>query len=396
MHLGNVLLHVLKRMVLFSIDPQVAFWLSIAFGILAALALITMLWVYLVGWGRLAFRKTPAFPDATEPISVVICARNEAQNLFRNLPLVFQQDYPTFQVVVVNDCSVDESEDILEEFQKKHPNLHVVNLKEDEIRDHDKKLAITIGIKGARYERMIFTDADCIPAGPQWLRQMASAFQPGIEVVVGYSPYRKTSGFINRLIRYDAFVGAVQYLSAAIGGKPYMAVGRNMGYTKTLFFKNRGFATHYHIQSGDDDLFVNKVARADNTAVVLLPEAFTYTEPKKTFKAWRTQKRRHLSTARYYKSSDKLRLGIHVAAQYAFWLGAVPFACFSVFPFQPWIALGSVLLKWVVQMVVLSQAGKRLQSRDLWIFSPIFELLLMGLFPFWHLANRFVKRHAWK
>jgi biofilm PGA synthesis N-glycosyltransferase PgaC len=385
-----------KNKVIFSIDPLLAFWLSVGFGSLAALSLCVLLGVYLVGWGRLAFRKLPEYEVSYEPVSVVICARNEAQNLFRNLPLVFQQDYPTFQVVVVNDCSVDESEDILEEFQKKHSNLHVVNLKEDEIRDHDKKLAITIGIKGARYERMIFTDADCIPAGNQWLRHMASAFRPGIEVVVGYSPYRKTSGFINRLIRYDAFMGAVQYLSAALGGKPYMAVGRNMGYTKTLFFANRGFATHYHIQSGDDDLFVNKVARADNTAVVVHPDAVTYTEPKKTFKAWRIQKRRHLSTARHYKTSDKARLGVHVAAQYGFLLGLVPFAFFQVVSYQVWIALSALVLKWMVQMAVLAKAGQRLQARDLWLFSPIFELLLMGLFPFWHLANRFVKRHRWK
>jgi len=145
--------------------------LQILFGLLSSFFLLSFSIItiyYFVVFGKLAFYKSPEQKEYMPPVSVVICARNEAQNLFNHLPKFFAQNYPQFQIVVVNDCSLDESEQILEEFQKKHSNLHVVNLKEEKIKEHDKKLAVTLGIKGAIYENLLFTDADCIPANENW------------------------------------------------------------------------------------------------------------------------------------------------------------------------------------------------------------------------------------
>jgi hypothetical protein len=163
---------------------------------------------------------------------------NEALKLHKSIPLFFQQEYPQYQIVVVNDCSVDESTDILEEFQKKYANLHVVELNEDDIKAHDKKLALTLGIKGAKYEHLLLTDADCVPGDNQWMACMARNYRNDKEVVIGYGPYKKTSGFLNKLIRFDAFFIGLQYLSFSLAGKTYMGVGRNLAYTKTLFFRH--------------------------------------------------------------------------------------------------------------------------------------------------------------
>jgi glycosyltransferase involved in cell wall biosynthesis len=332
---------------------------------------------------------------------VIICAKNEAQNLMKNLPLIFNQDYPEFQVVVVNDCSFDETEDILEEFEKKHSNLHVVTLKEDEIKDHYKKLALTIGIKGAKYDRLVFTDADCSPRSNQWLKRMASNYHEQVQLVIGYGAFQKSKGFLNKLIRFDAFYNACQYLSFALIGKPYMGVGRNMAYRKKFFFDRKGFSSHYHIQSGEDDLFVNANADKLNLAVEVSLDSITETEPKKTYKQWRIQKMRHLSTSKFYKTSDKFRIGLLALSQYMFVLFAILSSLYSIFvfefiPYQVYVVLSLVLVRYISLFIIFYFSMKRLNEKDLLFLTPLLEIVLLFVYPIWHVRNMFVKKHRWK
>ena len=324
---------------------------------------------------------------------MVVCAKNEAQNLQKNIPLYFSQNYPDFQVVVVNDCSVDESEDILDEFEKKYPNLHVVTLKEDEIREHDKKLALTLGIKGAKHELLLLTDADCVPSGENWISTMVRNFDEKTEIVLGFGAFKKSDGLLNKLIRFDAFFVALQYLSYSLAKNTYMGVGRNLAYRKSLFFKNKGFASHYHIQSGDDDLFINRAASKTNTQIEFNPESFTYSEPKKTFRNWVLQKRRHITTAKYYKATHKFLLG-------AFSMSTVLFYCIFIaliiLQFQFYLVLSVFISRMLAQMIIFRKSMVKLGQKDLWWLAFVYEILLMLFYPFIFVSNIFVKKHKWK
>ena len=194
-------------------------------------------------------------------------------------------------MIVVNDCSWDETDLVLLEMIKKYSNLKIVTIKEQEKYTHGKKFAITLGIKAASYEYLLFTDADCHAASSHWLTLMQRNFTERTDFVLGYGPYEKENGFLNKLIRFDTFFIAMNYLSASLSRNAYMGVGRNLAYKKSVFFRNKGFAKHNHILSGDDDLFVNENANATNTTIEIDPDSFTYSEPTKTFGQWITQKK---------------------------------------------------------------------------------------------------------
>jgi cellulose synthase/poly-beta-1,6-N-acetylglucosamine synthase-like glycosyltransferase len=365
---------------------------EILFGIFAFATLVQLIY-YLFYYTRVAWFKPKNDYHTQPPISVVICAKNEALKLHKSIPLFFQQEYPQYQIVVVNDCSVDESSDILEEFQNKYSNLHVVELNEDDIKAHDKKLALTLGIKGAKYEHLLLTDADCIPGDHRWIVSMARNFSNEKEIVIGYGPYKKASGFLNKLIRFDTFFIGVQYLSFSLAGKTYMGIGRNLAYTKTLFFRNKGFASQYHIQSGDDDLFINKVANKQNTVVELHASSFTYSDPKTSFGAWIKQKRRHLTTAKHYKTSHKIMLGLGSLTQYLFFISFVGLLFTN---FDPIIVLAIFGLRILTQIVVLRKSMILLKESDLLLFSLFFEIVLLIFYPIIYIGNAFVKKHKWK
>jgi glycosyltransferase involved in cell wall biosynthesis len=365
---------------------------EIIFGVFAFAAAVQLLF-YLFYYTRAAWFKPKKDFSMQPPVSVVICAKNEALKLHKNIPLFFQQEYAQYQIVVVNDCSVDESSDILEEFQKRYSNLHVVELNEDDIKAHDKKLALTLGIKGAKYEHLLLTDADCVPADKLWIASMARNFNHQKEIVIGYGPYKKTGGFLNKLIRFDTFFIGLQYLSFSLAGKTYMGIGRNLAYTKTLFFRNKGFASQYHIQSGDDDLFINKVATKENTVVELAPESFTYSDPKTSLSAWIKQKRRHLTTAKHYKASHKFLLGLASLTQYLFYISFI-LLLFTSFDLR--IVLAIFGLRIITQIIVLRKSMILLRESDLLLFSLFFEIVLLVFYPIIYIGNAFVKKHKWK
>lgn len=368
-------------------------WLQIAAGV-SILAFLLLVINYFLQFGKLAFYKKTQLYDnkSTEPVSVIICARNEDENLTEFLPKVLTQNYPDFEVIVVNDCSYDNTETVIDEYIKIFPNLKKVNIKEDAYYKHGKKFAILVGIKAASYENLVFTDADCYPADENWLSAMASGFSQQQEIILGYGAYEKADTFLNKLIRFDAFCIGAQYLNHALRHRPYMGVGRNLAYKKNLFYKNKGFSTHYHINSGDDDLFVNQVANESNTNVCLDPGAFTYSKPKTGFKSWKLQKARHLTTSPYYKSSTKSMLALHYLSQYFFWISLVPLF-FSVN--TAILAAGLFTLKVIFQWLVVRKAAIKLNEPDLWALSFVYELFLLFIYPIFHLAKATYKPNNW-
>src|SRR5579862_7944392 len=292
-------------------------WQEILFG---AFCFVILIQLFYYGWffSRLAFFKSaPKEKSQQHPVSVIICAKDEAGKLAANLPGSLVQSYPsTHEIIVVNHTSQDDTRYLLEELKKTFKDLHIVNLQQDAIGIPGKKYPLSVGIKEAKYEIVLLTDADCVPASEFWIEKMQEAYNDGIEVVLGYGAYHKKPGLLNKLIRFETFHAALQYFSYALAGTPYMGVGRNLSYKKELFFRNKVFSSINHPPGGDDDLFINKVATEKNTAIMIDPETFTLSESKKTFGAWFKQKSRHYSASRFYKTKHKFLLGLYSTTQF--------------------------------------------------------------------------------
>lgn len=355
--------------------------------------LIQLIYLWLI-FGRFAFNKSkPTDKKISLPVSVVICAKNEFPNLKENLPLILNQDYPDFEVVVVNDASDDETIFLLEDLDHEYERLKVVTIEKDFNFFKGKKFPLALGIKSAKNEYLLLTDADCAPGGKHWISEMAKGFADSREVVLGYGKLNESGNLINKVIRFETAFTALQYFSLALWGSPYMGVGRNLAYKKSLFIENKGFISHYNILSGDDDLFINKVANRKNTAITLSPGSFTHSEAKQSFSAWWRQKRRHLSTGRYYKASHKLWLGL-----------------FSI-SYLLWLILGIVLLirgyliVWVLSLlairvvshlIIMKKTFDQLKEKKLLVISPLIELFLIIIYPVIVGVNQVFKESRWK
>ena len=365
---------------------------KILLALFAAFFLIQIIY-YLFIFSKLAFFKIQKPGYNNDPVSIIICARNELKNLRANLPLVLEQDYPNFQVIVVNDCSWDESEKALEEYEDAYPHLKVVNILEQERYKHGKKFALSLGIKAASNETLLFTDADCYPSGKNWLKEITKNIDDQKEIVIGYGAYEKSSGLLNKWIRFDTVFNAIQYLSNAINKNAYMGVGRNLCYRKSLFFKNKGFASHYHMLSGDDDLFINETATANNVAVEINPESFTYSKPKNSFFAWLNQKKRHMSTGNFYKLKHRLSLGLFFFSQLFFYVSLAALL-FMKINFE--IVILIYALRLAVQLLIFGKCMQKMKELDILWLAPIFDICIILIYPILAISNLFIKNKKWK
>jgi glycosyltransferase involved in cell wall biosynthesis len=328
------------------------------------------------------------------PVSVIISARNEAKNLTENLPSVLHQNYPDFEVVVVNDCSYDTSDLVLEEFVKSYPHLKVVTITEHDRFKTGKKFALTLGIKAAKNEHLLFTDADCEPVSADWITRMAANFTaPGAQIVLGYSPYIKTGGFLNAFIRFETIKTAINYLSSALIGDAYMGIGRNLAYTKTLFFGAKGFAAHMHILSGDDDLFVNQNATPDNTVIEIHPDSFVNTHAKTGLTAWFRQKKRHFGVGKVYKTRHQRLLSVDAISGFLFY---ILLTLCLVFNFEPLLAAGLFMFRMIFQVVVYNKLFKRLSGKDLIWYLPFLDMIYYLYLNTFGLLGTFIKTNKWK
>ncbi len=328
---------------------------------------------HLIFYLRLVLYRDKPVDITPDPVSVIIASRDDARYLKDFIPLVMAQKNVIFEVIVVDDCSLDETNPLLLEFERRYPNFRHTRLVEQRDFEGGKKYAITLGIKAAKYEHLVFTDADCYPDSEYWLYRMALKLMEK-KVVLGYSPYEKRKGFLNKLIRYDAFKIGMNYLSFALAGVPYMGVGRNMAYHSFLYFDSKGFSNHLDLVSGDDDLFINQVATRKNTGVVLDSEAFVYSIPKTSFRLWRFQKERHLTTAPRYRFLHKSLLFLLPFSQYM--LNGSIFVLLLM-SFKPEAILTIYGMKLLVQAPVQFFAMRKMKALDLFVWSPVLELCLL-------------------
>lgn len=358
----------------------------IALGVLAVNLLYYILFIYF-GFGKSPKPQT----QKVYPVSLLVCAKNEAENLEKHIPIWLEQDHPDFELLLIDDASTDETAAVIDRFSELDPRISPVYVKANERFHNSKKYALTLGIKKAKHTRLIFTDADCIPASNAWLSELSKYFSSEKHLVLGYGKHQKRAGLLNAMIRYETFITGLQYLAYAHAGKAYMGVGRNLGYTKILFEKHKGFASHIQLQSGDDDLFVNEAATSENTTYCIDPQSYTLSEPKSSFRDWFRQKRRHISTANHYRSFFKASLGLYYLGNLSFWLVLVLLAL------TQWkLALLFFGLRSLLQWISYWGAAKKLRAGALIVAAPVLELFLICTQLSIFITNLVSPKPTWK
>jgi len=313
----------------------------------------------------------------THAVSVIICARDEAENLAQNLAGSLVQDYKTtHEVIVVNDNSYDDSKYVLQELKKTFKQLQVVELTQEAKMIPGKKFPLSIGIKSAKYEIVLLTDADCVPASEHWINSMQEIYDDDTEIVLGYGPYHKKKGMLNKIIRWETFHSALQYLSYALAGTAYMGVGRNLSYKKAIFYRHKGFSAHNNIPGGDDDLFINMAATRRNTKINVNKDSFTLSRPATSWSQWLTQKKRHYTTSKFYRPLHKFLLGLYAGTHFLFYPLLVLAAVFYSWQY----ALIGFGIRFIIQAFVYSKTMKKLDEKDLF---PLFLFFDIWMFVYY-------------
>ncbi len=320
------------------------------------------------------------FTQELPPISIVICACNEAGNLRRILPVILEQDYPQFEVIVVNDASDDETDDLLTVMEEKYPHLYHSFNPESVRYISRKKLGLTLGIKASKYDWLLFTEPNCCPTSNQWLRLMARNFTSRTQVVLGYSNYERGSKWMHRSIEFSGLFLGMRYLGAALAGKPYMGIGRNMAYRKELFFQNKGYSKYLNLQRGEDDLFVNHVATAENIRVETHPDAVIRVEPVQYAREWREERMSYIATSFYYRGNKLLLMGFETFTRCMFYAACIAAAVLGGLNFH-WLVLGISVFMWLLrtglQALVINKTAISLGEKRRYYFSlPFFDISL--------------------
>ena len=375
---------------------RVSFIILLVFG-------ITLIIQLLYHWGffsKVAFYKNkrpPKYDSDLEPVSIVLCARDAYEYLVDLIPALLKQDYPDFEIVVVNDCSDDETEEYLKDLERQEPRIKPVQLKQHLNFFNGKKFPLSMGIKSAQNDLIVLTDCNSIPTNDQWLRSVVNCYGKNTEVVIGYSPFNQKKGFLNKLIRFDAIQNALLYLSAALNGHPYMGIGNNLSYRKELFYRNKGFISHYTTSVGDDDLFVSQVATQKNTEVLIDPDNAILTRPPQSFHQWKRQKSARYSTISRYSARARMMLSLFYASQFLFYTSFIALLALCTSPafaitggemFYIPILVFFFLLRFGTQLIIYNKAFKRLSGKGLLPSLIAYDFLFAYLSPLFRLMGR--------
>lgn len=374
-------------------QPELTEILPMVLLLIFSLGFLVQLFYFWSYFRRLAFYRDTPGGNKEQPVSIVVCAKNEYENLRKNIPYWLDQDYPEFELIIVNDSSDDNTEDLLKDYKNRYGNLKVFDLKQNLNFFKGKKFPLALGIKSASFDIVLLTDADCTPASNQWVRKMQSGFDEGTDIILGFGAYEKSPGTVNAFIRFDTLHVAIQYLSMALAGKTYMGVGRNLAYRKNLFFGHKGFSSHYRLHSGDDDLFINSVATKTNTRIEISKSSHTISGAKTTFNDWFIQKRRHLTTSKFYRRRSRRAL---------VWYGMSKLLMYSlaivliILNYNILIVLPALLAYYISLIIIFNKAGLKLDERGLTWVTPAMDLFMTFMNPFLYLSTVLVKPEKWK
>jgi glycosyltransferase involved in cell wall biosynthesis len=368
--------------------------LEIVFWVFIASAAIQFLFFGLVIIALSVYKKPTNESFRIPGISVVVCAKNEVDNLRILIPKLIDQRYESYELILVDDRSTDETYDYAIELEQNEEKLKFVRI--DSTPDHinNKKYALTLGIKAAKFEHILFTDADCRPESENWVNEMSLGFSSDKKnFVIGYSQYEKANGFLNQFIKYETLLTAINYLGLGLLGNPYMAVGRNIAYRKSLFLDNNGFGKFQNVVGGDDDLLINQHAKRRNTSFIISPESTIYSKPKTNLSDFILQKTRHLSVGKHYRSTDKLVLGLLSFSKIIFWIS---FIAVILSAFQTYFVLGGFFLVMVSLLTTLLLLKKRTGDKSSILMLPFLDFIFIFYYISTGLKVLFTKKVRWK
>ncbi|MGL1887358.1 MAG: glycosyltransferase [Reichenbachiella sp.] len=355
---------------------------------LGSIAIQTLFWV--IPWIAIGNHKLKENQESPA-VSVIVCAHNELNNLKELIPALEKQEYSDFEIIIVDDRSDDGTYDFMLETQS--DKIKQVTI--DQVHNHisAKKYAITLGVKAAKHDTLLFIDADCRPSSTNWIKKMTQGMTADKSFALGISQYEKKPGLLNKIIRFETQFTAFNYMGWAILGNPYMGVGRNLCYSKSLFLENKGFNKYQDVIGGDDDILVNQFATGKTTVVVIDPEATTVSIPKNTFGEYLAQKIRHVSVSKFYKSKDKMLLGFQNLSNVVYWLSLFTLAVTT----DLYIILGGVaLFRALLLMIMHFNTSKKFGDRiNIWLV-PVFDAIYVWFISIVGLVALFTKKVKWK
>jgi glycosyltransferase involved in cell wall biosynthesis len=364
----------------------------LSFFVILCIAVVGVQLIYLILFLVAFYKVRPLSTKNTPPVSVIVCAHDEEVNLRELIPLLLAQDYPEFEVIVVEDRSNDGTYDYLLQATQEDVRLKMVRVVHKPEYINGKKFGLTLGIRAAKHDCLLFTDADCRPISANWIRRMTELYDDKAQIVLGFSPYRRTTGVLNSFIRFESLLTGIQYIGFALLGKPYMGVGRNLVYSKSLFLENKGFNNYLGVMGGDDDLFINNHATNVNTRICIGGDTVVISSPKRSWSEFMRQKLRHLAVGKKYKFRDKMMLGGLMITWLATWF-IVPFGLFT----EWWIVLAlQLVLRTGLLIWLLHRASLRLNAQfELWK-TPILDFIFSFYYLVTGLRALVVKRIRWK
>lgn len=291
-----------------------------------------------------------------EPVSVIITAHNMAEHLKKKLPLILEQTYGTFEVIVVNDASTDDTEDVLKLFEQKYNNLYHTFTPETAKYVSHKKLALTLGIRAAKYEWLVFTEANCIPIGNDWLKTLSRNFTADTNIVIGYTNYLEDddSTWFSRKIIFDRLYTQMYQLYLAQHYRAVQATGCNLAYRKSFFTTHKGFSNHLDLLRGSNELFVNNYADyKEGTKIEMSPDSFIYQTIPNPHRLWREDKVFYMETRRHYehKFNAHALFNWNTFINYFAWIAYIIAITYSFIvnplsfiPYREWILAGILAL----------------------------------------------------
>lgn len=320
------------------------------------------------------FRKVPINTSASGKlpgVSLIVVVKNEYLHLQKLVPALLSQKYANFEIIIVDDFSTDESFAYLKSFEDQR--LNVIKCDKDL---PGKKYALSQAIDKANNELILLTDGDCLPASEEWIQKMVTSMTTQTEIVLGFGMMEKKGHLAGLLSRYDSLFTATLYGSAANLGLPYMGVGRNLLYSKSLYKHVGGYEKHADLPSGDDDLQIQLMANNTNTTICLDEKALTYTEPKASFKEWVKQKMRHISVATAYKNNIKNYLIFYALMH----LGFIYLGIFATY-FYPLYTLAIFAIFYIMTLPVNFKNYKKLGEEKLAYFFPLADITFAFINP---------------
>lgn len=356
-------------------------WQGTALTAAAFILFCIQVYYYLIVYGRISlFRNSrrKKILNAEPPLSVIVPIFSEDYSYLDRLPQLLAQQYSaTFEVVLVY---VGRDTDYYEELTRQrllYPNLSVTKIEFNPRFPISVKMALNVGIKSARNEHIIITTTSAIPASEQWLAMMGKGFMRG-NIVLGYTAIEPTEGIKNYLMRMSRFQTSLYWLAAAVNRQTFKGSRHNFGFTKSIYFGAKGF-THLNMNIGEEDLFIQRIAKRNNVSVALIPKATMIEHPWGGLKWWISELRHYGSAYNLYPIGVRNRIEWDLGSQVLLFISLL--AMIILLPLELKLAaLAMMLIRYLIVILRIRSIAKRVGEKSValrYFMFDIFNPILM-------------------